>query len=418
MYKGAITMNHPLPRGWQEKTIGEIFQFIKNYTNSRAELNDYDEISYIHYGDMHKYYRHRIECDKIDFPKISAEKLSKDISKISYAKNGDLIVVDASEDYEGTCISAEIKNLNYKLVSGMHTFLLRDENKIFADGYRGYIFYNHDVHIQCCKIATGISVYGISQENLKNIKIMIPPLDEQKRIADILSTFDDLIENLNKLIEKKEIYKKGVMQRVLTGEVRFNGFTDEWETVRIGDICEYKNGNSFENYIDENGKLFLITLDSITIDGRLKNNHKKINIDTKELLSKNDIVMILSDIAHGYFLGLTAVIDKDNCYVLNQRVALLKPNNIIVNSYFLSKLININQKYFKKYGQGSSQQNLQKKSVENFIVKIPSLEEQNKIAELLTLIDKDIEILKQLLHLRKLQKKGVMQKLLTGEVRV
>ena len=128
--------------------------------------------------------------------------------------------------------------------------------------------------------------------------------------------------------------------------------------------------------------------------------------------------MILSDIAHGYFLGLTAVIDKDNCYVLNQRVALLKPNNIIVNSYFLSKLININQKYFKKYGQGSSQQNLQKKSVENFIVKIPSLEEQNKIAELLTLIDKDIEILKQILQLRKLQKKGVMQKLLTGEVRI
>ena len=67
-------MNHPLPRGWQEKTIGEIFQFIKNYTNSRAELNDYDEISYIHYGDMHKYYRHRIECDKIDFPKIRVGK--------------------------------------------------------------------------------------------------------------------------------------------------------------------------------------------------------------------------------------------------------------------------------------------------------------------------------------------------------
>ena len=66
------------------------------------------------------------------------------------------------------------------------------------------------------------------------------------------------------------------MQRVLTGEVRFNGFKDEWETMRIGDICEYKNGNSFENYIDENGKLFLITLDSITIDGRLKNNHKKL----------------------------------------------------------------------------------------------------------------------------------------------
>ena len=239
--------NTHLPTGWLEKKIGEIFSFIKNYSNSRAELNDYDNISYIHYGDIHKHYRHRIECNKVDFPKISAEKLSKDINNISYVENGDLIVVDASEDYEGTCISAEIKNLNYKLVSGLHTFLLRDKNKIFADGYRGYIFYNHDVHIQCCKVATGISVYGISQENLKNIKIMIPPLDEQKRIAEVLSLCDDIIENLTELIEKKEQYKKGVMQRLLSGEVRFKGFTDEWETVKLLSVVKIQNGYAFKS---------------------------------------------------------------------------------------------------------------------------------------------------------------------------
>ena len=397
-------MNHPLPRGWQEKTIGEIFQFIKNYTNSRAELNDYDEISYIHYGDMHKYYRHRIECDKIDFPKISAEKLSKDISKISYAKNGDLIVVDASEDYEGTCISAEIKNLNYKLVSGMHTFLLRDENKIFADGYRGYIFYNHDVHIQCCKIATGISVYGISQENLKNIKIMIPPLDEQKRIAEVLSLCDKLIENLTKLIEKKEIYKKGVMQRVLTGKVRFNGFKDEWREINLRDIVEeysIPNTNKLKQYtIGKNG---IKELDDF-----------RHSIDKHKVFKKNDLIVGIGidEINVNINLDYGCCSPVYRVYSINTN--LLNPK---FGYFYIRKAIDrIKNKITRKSTRREFE--FDHKEFIKYSILLPSLEEQNKIAELLTLIDQDIDNLKQLLHLRKLQKKGLMQKLLTGEVRI
>ena len=415
MYKGAITMNHPLPRGWQEKTIGEIFQFIKNYTNSRAELNDYDEISYIHYGDMHKYYRHRIECDKIDFPKISAEKLSKDISKISYAKNGDLIVVDASEDYEGTCISAEIKNLNYKLVSGMHTFLLRDENKIFADGYRGYIFYNHDVHIQCCKVATGISVYGISQENLKNIKVMIPPLDEQKRIADILSTFDDLIENLKKLIEKKKIYKKGVMQRVLSGEVRFNGFTDEWEITTLDKIIVEKSIRNKDNKINlvlsvTNKEGFVIQNEFFgkTIASKDLSNYK--------IVDKYDFAYNPARVNVG---SISMLENFDSC-IVSPMYVVFSLNKLKIDKYFFKYWIQSNNfnGHIRSLSAGSVRSILSFDAMSTMKIKLPSLEEQNKIAELLTLIDKDIEILKQLLHLRKLQKKGVMQKLLTGEVRL
>ncbi|WP_288685078.1 restriction endonuclease subunit S [uncultured Brachyspira sp.] len=397
-------MTNKLPIGWTLKRLGDITERItrKNTINNNNVLTISAEHGFI-------------SQDKF-FTKIVA---SKDLSKYILLYKGDFCYNKSYCRGYPYGVFRKLKNYDVGVATSLYIYfkIIEGDSTFFE-----YLFDVGTLNKQLSIISQeGVRNHGLLNvpiEDFFNMTVPFPPIEEQKRIAEILSTFDDLIENLNKLIEKKEIYKKGVMQRVLTGEVRFNGFTDEWKTVRIGDICEYKNGNSFENYIDENGKLFLITLDSITIDGRLKNNHKKINIDTKELLSKNDIVMILSDIAHGYFLGLTAVIDKDNCYVLNQRVALLKPNNIIVNSYFLSKLININQKYFKKYGQGSSQQNLQKKSVENFIVKIPSLEEQNKIAELLTLIDQDIDNLKQLLHLRKLQKKGLMQKLLTGEVRI
>ena len=87
-------------------------------------------------------------------------------------------------------------------------------------------------------------------------------------------------------------------------------------------------------------------------------------------------------------------------------------------SFFLSKLINLNQRYFKRHGQGSSQQNLSKGDITKFKIKLPSLPEQQKIAEVLSLADDEINLLKNELEELKLQKKALMQKLLTGEVRV
>ena len=413
--------NTHLPTGWQEKKIGEIFSFIKNYSNSRAELNDYDNISYIHYGDIHKHYRHRIECDKVDFPKISAEKLSKDINNISYVENGDLIVVDASEDYEGTCISAEIKNLNYKLVSGLHTFLLRDKNKIFADGYRGYILYNHDVHIQCCKVATGISVYGVSQENLKNIKIMIPPLDEQKRIAEVLSLCDDIIENLTELIDKKEQYKKGVMQRVLSGEVRFKGFTDKWKVFKLKEIGNIISGSGFP--IKYQGKQIGEIAFIKVSDMNLKDNSifiKKANNyinenELKELKAKIVPIdsIVFAKIGEAVKLERKRIISIKTC-IDNNMSALVPFDNFnkkyifyLLNNYKLSKHLNF-----------SALPSLNMSDILDIEFLIPNIEEQNKISSFFSLIDEDIENLKKQLELRKQQKKGLMQRLLTGEVRI
>ena len=420
-------MPNKLPAGWQEKKIGEIFSFIKNYSNSRAELNDYDDISYIHYGDIHKHYRHRIECDKVDFPKISAEKLSKNINNISYVENGDLIVVDASEDYEGTCISAEIKNLNYKLVSGLHTFLLRDENKFFADGYRGYIFYNNDVHRQCCKVATGISVYGISQENLKNIKIMIPPLDEQKRIADILSLCDDAIENLNTLIEKKEIYKKGVMQKVLTGEVRFKGFKDEWQTVKLGDLATITSAGVDKKINSDEKEVRLLNYLDVFNRNKLYDN------EISFITSANDTQIEKCNIKKGDLFITPSSEDREG--IAKSAVAMEDFNNVVYSYHIIRLRFNkeVDLK-FKSYMcdtelfhrqayrlcDGSGQRYVISlgtfREMEIYIPK--SIEEQKRIGELLSAIDDDIDNLKKLLELRKQQKKGLMQRLLTGEIRV
>jgi len=260
---------------------------------------------------------------------------------------------------------------------------------------------------------TGTSYPAINSTDLSNIKINLPKKPEQQKIASFLTKIDTKIEQLTKKAELQKQYKKGVMQKVFSGEIRFkkddgSGFS-EWEEKRLGTIFDYKNGGSFEKEVVKNGKYYLITLNSIDINGDLKQEHKTINI-TDNSLNKNDLIMVLSDIAHGNFLGLTAIIPEDSKYVLNQRMGALKLKKNS-NMIFLRFLINYNQKYFKLHGQGSSQQNLSKNDILNFKINLPSLEEQNKIADFLSTLDKQIDSTKEQLAKTKKFKKGLLQKM-------
>ena len=224
-----------LPSGWKVMRLGDVFDFLKTYTNSRESLNDYDEISYIHYGEIHKKYKFYLDFCVASLPKIHQSKLG---DKPEFIKNGDLVIADASEDYIDIAKSVEIKNLEHKAVAGLHTFLLRDKGDYFADGYKGYILYEPWVAKELKKKATGISVLGISKSNLLNLKIKLPPLDEQEKIAEILSTWDEAINLTINLIESKKQFKKAIMQNLLTAKIRFPQFKDEWEKVKLKEISE------------------------------------------------------------------------------------------------------------------------------------------------------------------------------------
>ena len=199
-------------------------------------------------------------------------------------------------------------------------------------------------------------------------------------------------------------------------KLRFPGFSGEWEEKKLGEVCDYKNGGSFENNLIVNGKYNLITLNSIDIAGKLKNNHK--TVDSADwYLKKDDMVMVLSDVAHGNFLGLVDIIPKDNKYVLNQRMGLLRKKDADVNLDFLRIYINNKQRYFKLHGQGSSQQNLSKGDILKFKILTPSLSEQQKIASFLGSTDEWIENLRTQKQSLESYKKGMMQKIFSQEFR-
>ncbi|GAA9648208.1 restriction endonuclease subunit S [Helicobacter pylori] len=189
-----------------------------------------------------------------------------------------------------------------------------------------------------------------------------------------------------------------------------------WQKVRLGDICEIGNGGAYETLIVENGDFKLISLNSIDIDGNLKNTMKRVNFYDNSL-KQDDIVMVLSDVAHGDFLGLCAVI-PNNDYVLNQRMGRLRKKNDCINILFLRLYINANQKYFKMQGQGSSQLNLSKKAIEDFEILLPSLNEQSAIANILSDLDHYLYSLDALILKKESVKKALSFELLSQRKRL
>ena len=262
------------------------------------------------------------------------------------------------------------------------------------------------------RLEQGSTFTAVNSNDIKSIKLSFPSLPEQQKIADFLTSVDKRIELLEKKKTLLETYKKGVMKKIFNQEIRFkddNGseFPD-WEEKKLGEICDYKNGGSFEKLIIESGEFNLITLNSIDIEGNMKNTHKRVNVNDNSL-SEGDLIMVLSDVAHGNFLGLTEII-PNNKFVLNQRMGALKPK-LSINRFYLKCFINQNQKYFKLMGQGSSQLNLSKGDILNFNVSYPIINEQEKISNFFKSVDNQIKLLKTHINKSKTWKKGLLQKM-------
>ncbi|WQT62222.1 restriction endonuclease subunit S [Helicobacter pylori] len=266
------------------------------------------------------------------------------------------------------------------------------------------------------KLASGSTFLEVSPNKIKNLLIPLPPLNEQIAIANILSDVDRYLYSLDALILKKESVKKALSFELLSQRKRLKGFNQAWQKVRLGDICEFGNGGAYETLIVENGDFKLISLNSIDIDGNLKNTMKRVNFYDNSL-KQDDIVMVLSDVAHGDFLGLCAVIPS-NDYVLNQRMGRLRIRNDCINILFLRLYINANQKYFKMQGQGSSQLNLSKKAIEDFEILLPPLNEQIAIANILSGLDSEIISLKNKKRQFENIKKALNHDLMSAKIRV
>tara|TARA_Y100000385_G_C13077406_1_gene632123 strand:- start:950 stop:2245 length:1296 start_codon:yes stop_codon:yes gene_type:complete len=408
---------------WMTKLYEDIYSFYSTNSLSRDKLNyENGEVFNIHYGDIHTKFSTMFDLTKELVPVINVEV---DLSKCEdekYCQEGDLVIADASEDYEDVGKTIELINLNNeKVLAGLHTFLARPNNYKMARGFAGYLLQSWKVRRQVMVIAQGSKVLGISKGRLGKVKLNIPEFEEQEKIASFLSAADDKLQQLTKKKELLSAYKKGVMQKIFSQELRFkdangNNYPD-WEEKKLGDIGKTFNGLTGKTKVDfGTGKPFIQYLQIA--------NSSKINVSgcgkvlIKEDEKQNKIIygdIFFTTSSEDTDVGLASVLldNVDEMYLNSFCFGYRLDSFNVLFPEFASYLLRNQQlrKQIKKLAQGSTRYNMSKVQLMKERVTLPSIKEQKKIANFLSSLDSKIELVSTQIEKTKAFKKGLLQQM-------
>jgi type I restriction enzyme S subunit len=266
----------------------------------------------------------------------------------------------------------------------------------------------------------------ISQQPIYLYKIILPPLPEQQKIAEILSVWDNAIDLQSRLIASLQIRKRALMQQLLTGKKRLKEFSGEWKTVKLGDIGEISSAGVDKKIIEGEQPIRLVNfLDVYRRDFIYSNelNHwvtaSKYKIE-KCSVKKGDIFFTpSSEVSND--IGISTVVMEDiPDAVYSYHVVRLRLNENWDLKYRAYAFKTDN--FFKQAEtlcDGSGQRYvISQPNFRKMTVKVPSLAEQTAIASILSSTDNEISLAQKKLAAMKTQKKGLMQQLLIGKRRV
>jgi type I restriction enzyme S subunit len=399
-----------IPEEWSVKSIDQIFSFYSTSNYSKAQMTLEGDVGCLHYGLIH--------AIKNSFYNVKSGikyYVNMKQAKYEFVVNGDIVMVDASEDLSGVNKSVEITGIGNKLyISGLHTFLLRDRG-FLAEYFRGAILNSNIAKTQMLRLAVGMKVYGVSRPQIKTVLLPVPPFPEQTAIANALSDMDALISQTEKLIEKKKAIKQGVMQELLKPK-------EGWVKVTLGSVINVSRGGSPRPIQD------FLTSDADGINwikiGDTDIESKYINSANEKIIpegEKNSRKVNVGDflLSNSMSFGRPYILNIDGC--IHDGWLVLQNYDAHFDQEFLyySLMSSYVLKQYLRLAAGSGVLNLNKEIVKGVqLLKPRDLNEQRAIADILSTMDKDIDL--QIIKLNKLkqQKQGMMQALLTGKIRL
>lgn len=344
---------------------------------------------------------------------VSDKTYSKIIKRIHPEYDDILITVKGTI---GFCKRIDIQE---KFCMDRNVGLIKPIKKIVNSIFLENLMRSHIVQKQILSLLDSNVIPSLYLNNLRKIKIPVPSIPEQEKIAQVLFDIEEIIRRLDYLIEKKKNIKQGMVQELLIGKRRLNGFTEKWKTVILRNYVNFSTGSSKSYFEESNGKYIIMDMGSVSRTG--KNISKKYTNLKDDLLQYGDLVMPKDDIGGGNIIGKTAFIDENHKYVLGDHVYRLRMKDSSIDSKFLSYLINsfkINREIRKKV-VGSAQLGINRKSLEELSISIPkNITEQRLIAEILSDMDYEIKEIDNQREKYAMIKQGLTQKLLTGEIRL
>ena len=377
-----------IPEDWEVKKLGKVGEIDKKSLNSNTD-KEY-EFDYISLSD--------VDSDQFSI-KTSKQKFKNAPSRARrIVKKGDVLLSTVRPNLEGfTIIRDEVKDL----IASTGFAVITSKNELHNEYLFNFLFSNI-IKRQFHKLLVGSNYPAINSSDVENLKIPLPPLQEQKKIADCLSTCDSAIEKQSQLINVLTQRKKALMQQLLTGKKRLPGFEGKWKEVKLGEICEIKKGSQI-NKIELSSNLgFPVINGGIEPSGYYDDWNVAENTIT--ISEGGNSCGFINFIKEKFWSG-------GHCYTLQN----LKIN---INKNFLFYFLKNSENQIMKLRVGSGLPNIQQKDIKNFEILLPKIEEQTAIAEILATADRELTLQKEKLVQLQTQKKGLMQVLLTGKKRL
>jgi type I restriction enzyme S subunit len=371
-----------LPEGWEKTTLGEISQNVMYGLNARAT----------HYDGKHKYIRITDIDDKTN--KFSPNPLTSPYGLIDpkyKLTKGDLLFARTGASVGKSYLYDESDGEVY-----FAGFLIRFHIVNQNSGFIFYQFQSKSYWKWAKSVSMRSSQPGINAEEFKKVPILLPPLHEQTAIATILQTWDTAIETTEALIAAKEKQFVWMVKAMTTGPSHKLGL------VELKNIASIKKGQQLNRTTLKEFEKYPVWNGGVTPSGYTdKYNTREKTITISEGGNSCGFVNYSNK---KFWLG-------GHCYALVEIVSTIYPE-------FLFFYLKSKEKSIKKLRVGSGLPNIQKKSIETIEIAVPPLPKQQRIAHILNSAQHEIDLLKKLADRYRTQKRGLMQKLLTGQWRV
>jgi type I restriction enzyme S subunit len=393
--------NTEIPGDWDVKHFEEVADIDRDSLNGSTP-KDY-EFDYISLSDVDSD-DFKIETTRQVF--ASAPSRARRI-----VKQGDILMSTVRPNLQGfSLIRNEVKDL-----IASTGFAVITTNKCSNEFLFQFLF-SSGIERQFYQLLVGSNYPAINSSDVRKLKIPLPPIPEQKAIAQVLSKADAAIHTTEKLITQKELRKKWLMQQLLTGKKRLKGFDREWKFVRFKEIYSQVKQKAG----DEKFLVLSVTKDGIVSQAEYFN--KEIaSEDTSPYLVVRKGDMAMSGL--NFWMGSIDVLVEYEIGMISPAYKVFEIHNPEISAAFMKSFVRSEIMLQCLIGSsvvGASivRRNLDRETLDEWSFRMPSLEEQNAIAQLLHAADKEIILLKAKAEKLREQKKGLMQVLLTGKVRL
>lgn len=422
-------MSNLVPNGWRRVQLGDVVEPRSSNVDKKTHEGEIP-VQLCNYTDV--YYNNRI-TSRVSFMDATAKE--REIERFTLAL-GDVVITKDSETPNDIAVPAYVSEDLRGVVCGYHLTILRPYQGRSNGEYLAHLFQLPSIQHHFYLLANGITRFGLTADSISTAPLVLPPLQEQKKIAAILTSVDDVIEKIQAQIEKLKDLKAGMMQELLTRGVGVDGkphteFKDSpvgripkgWEVRHLADCCSKMTngyvGSTRDIYVDKG--VDYVLCQNVRPNVFVEKTHKYVREEfhqknIRACLQEGDVLTVQTGAGNGDTCVVPKSYEGANCHAL----IISRPKKDILNPYFLAEYMNSDQgkQRVSIIATGGAHPHLNTTDLRREFIPLPPIKEQNQMVRSLRAVQKKYILLEEKKKKLAGSKKALMQDLLTGKVRV